>query len=113
MTARPGFTAATWREAPVFDGHCATPADVESAAAVFALSDTFNGLPLPIDKRTISDQEIEHGKNSHEQYNQIVCIRMSSEMSVNIAVSKNRFARTNGFLSLKSGSIFADNEKIP
>jgi len=50
MTARPGFTAATWRQAPVFDGHCATPADVESAAAVFALADTFNGRPLPIDK---------------------------------------------------------------
>ena len=50
MTARPGFTAATWRHAPVFDGHCATAADVESAAAVFALSDTLNGRPLPIDK---------------------------------------------------------------
>ncbi|MGZ3274538.1 MAG: hypothetical protein ACXU8Z_12295 [Caulobacteraceae bacterium] len=50
MTARPGFTTATWRFAPVFDGHCATPADVESAAAVFALADTFNGRPLPINK---------------------------------------------------------------
>jgi len=50
MTARPGYTAATWRQAPVFDGHCATPADVESAVAVFALSDTLNGRPLPLDK---------------------------------------------------------------
>ena len=50
MNARPGFTAATWRHAPVFDGHCATPADVEGAAAVFALADTLNGRPLPIDK---------------------------------------------------------------
>jgi len=50
MTARPGFTAQTWRQAPVFDGHCATPADVERAAAVFALADTFNGRPLPLPK---------------------------------------------------------------
>jgi hypothetical protein len=50
MTARPGFTAVNWRQAPVFEGHCATPADVESAAAVFALADTFNGRPLPLDK---------------------------------------------------------------
>jgi hypothetical protein len=50
MNARPGFTAATWRHAPVFDGHCATPADVEGADAVFALADTLNGRPLTIDK---------------------------------------------------------------
>ncbi len=50
MNARPGFTAATWRHAPVFDGHCATPADVEGAAAVFALADTLNGRPLPMAK---------------------------------------------------------------
>ena len=50
MTAGPGFTAASWRQTPVFDGHCATPSDVERAAAVFALADTFNGRPLPIDK---------------------------------------------------------------
>jgi hypothetical protein len=50
MTARPGFSTATWREAPVFDGHCATPADVEQAAAIFALADTFNGRPLALDK---------------------------------------------------------------
>jgi hypothetical protein len=50
MTARPGFTAATWRQAPVFDGHCASPADVESAAAVFALADTLNGRPMTVDK---------------------------------------------------------------
>lgn len=50
MTASPGFTAKTWRLAPVFDGHCATPADVEHANAVFALADTFNGRPMPIAK---------------------------------------------------------------
>jgi hypothetical protein len=50
MTTRPGFTVASWRDAPVFDGHCATPADVEGAAAVFALADTLNGRPLPMDK---------------------------------------------------------------
>lgn len=50
MTASPGFTAKTWRHAPVFDGHCATPADVEHANAVFALADTFNGRPMPIAK---------------------------------------------------------------
>src|SRR5438067_1987440 len=50
MNARPGFTAKTWREAPVFDGHCATPADVENAAAVFALADTFNGRPMAMTK---------------------------------------------------------------
>jgi hypothetical protein len=50
MTARPGFTTASWRLAPVFDGHCATPSDVEGAAAVFALADTLNGRPLPMAK---------------------------------------------------------------
>lgn len=50
MNARPGFTAQTWRRAPVFDGHCATPSDVEGAAAVFALADTLNGRPLPLQK---------------------------------------------------------------
>ena len=50
MSARPGFDAFTWKLVRPFDGHCATPADVESARAVFALSDTFNGRVLPIDK---------------------------------------------------------------
>jgi len=50
MTVRLGFSAGTWRSAPFFGGHCATPADVEGADAVFALGDTFNGRPLPIDK---------------------------------------------------------------
>jgi hypothetical protein len=50
MTARPGFTIGNWRSAPVFDGHCATPADVEGAAAVFALADTLNGRPVQMDK---------------------------------------------------------------
>ena len=45
MTARPGFSIQTWQQAPVFDGHCATPADVETAHAVFALADTLNGRP--------------------------------------------------------------------
>lgn len=50
MTAHPGFSAKTWRSAPTFGGRCATPADVEGAEAVFALGDTLNGRPLPIDK---------------------------------------------------------------
>lgn len=50
MTVRPGFTLSTWRKAPTFGGHCATPADVEGAAAVFALSDTFNGRPMDMAK---------------------------------------------------------------
>ena len=50
MTAHPGFSARTWRAARVFGDHCATPADVEGADAVFALGDTFNGRPLSIDK---------------------------------------------------------------
>jgi hypothetical protein len=50
MTARPGFTAATWQNAPIFEGHCATPADVEGAAAVFALADTLNGRPMLLAK---------------------------------------------------------------
>jgi hypothetical protein len=50
MTARPGFTIGTWRKAPVFEGHCATPADVEGAEAVFALADTLNGRPKPMQK---------------------------------------------------------------
>jgi hypothetical protein len=50
MTARPGFTISTWRQAPVFGGHCATPADVENAAAVFALADTLNGRPMEMAK---------------------------------------------------------------
>ena len=50
MIAQQGFSARTWKHAPTFGGHCATPADVEGAHAVFALGDTFNGRPLPIDK---------------------------------------------------------------
>jgi hypothetical protein len=50
MIAHPGFSAETWRYARTFGGHCATPADVEGAHAVFALGDTLNGRPLAIDK---------------------------------------------------------------
>jgi hypothetical protein len=50
MNSRPGFTTKTWLHAPVFDGHCATPSDVEQAAAVFALADTLNGRPMPLQK---------------------------------------------------------------
>ena len=50
MTAHPGFSANSWRQARTFGGHCATPADVEGADAVFALGDTFHGRPLPIEK---------------------------------------------------------------
>jgi hypothetical protein len=48
MTSRPGFTLANWNKVPVFDGRCATPADVEHAVAVFALADTFNGNSLTL-----------------------------------------------------------------
>jgi hypothetical protein len=50
MDERDGFTTADWRTAPVFEGRCATPRDVEIAAAVFALADTENGQPLPLKK---------------------------------------------------------------
>ena len=50
MTSRPGFTVDAWRAVPVFDGRCATPADVEEAAAVFALADTLNGRPMDMAK---------------------------------------------------------------
>ena len=50
MTAHPGFSSRTWRLAPTFSGHCATPADVEGADAVFALGDTLSGRPLEIKK---------------------------------------------------------------
>ena len=50
MTAHPGFSARTWKSARTFGGHCATPADVEGADAVFALGETLHGRPLPIDK---------------------------------------------------------------
>lgn len=50
MSARPGFDAFTWKLVRPFEGHCATPADVESARAVFALADTFNGRPMAIAK---------------------------------------------------------------
>lgn len=50
MSARPGFSAFTWRLVRPFDGHCATPTDVEEARAVFALSDTFNGRVMPLEK---------------------------------------------------------------
>lgn len=48
MGAHSGFTASNWKSTPVFGGHCATPADVETAVAVFALADTFNGRPKPL-----------------------------------------------------------------
>ena len=50
MIAHPGFNAKTWRQAPVFDGHCASPTDVEHAVAVFAIADTLNGRPMPLSK---------------------------------------------------------------
>src|SRR5687768_8565652 len=50
MTLHPGFTAQTWRQAAVFGNRCAEPADVEAAAAVFALGDTFNGRPIDMGK---------------------------------------------------------------
>jgi hypothetical protein len=49
-----GFNAQTWSAAKTFSGRCATRADVEAGAAVFALEDTENGqafeepLPQPV-----------------------------------------------------------------
>lgn len=50
MTERLGFTASDWRAAPIFEGRCATSADVEEAVAVFALADTVNGRPVRMAK---------------------------------------------------------------
>ena len=49
-----GFTAQSWAGAKVFTGRCATQADVDAGAAVFALGDTLDGqafeepLPQPV-----------------------------------------------------------------
>jgi hypothetical protein len=50
MSARPGYTAATWRLVRPFAAHVATPHDVEASNAVFALSDTFNGRVLEAER---------------------------------------------------------------
>jgi hypothetical protein len=50
MSERVGFTALDWHEAPIFDGRCALPADVENAHAVFALADTVNARPVSMAK---------------------------------------------------------------
>lgn len=44
-----GFDQKTWGELKTFKGACATPHDVNDAAAVFALGDTMNGRLLPMD----------------------------------------------------------------
>lgn len=44
-----GFSASDWAHLSVFAGRCATPHDVDSGAAIFALGDTFNGRTLPMD----------------------------------------------------------------
>jgi hypothetical protein len=44
-----GFTARDWRTLATFQGRCASPHDVDAGAAVFALSDTFNGRTLPME----------------------------------------------------------------
>jgi hypothetical protein len=41
-----GFTETDWARATVFTGRLATPADVDAAAAVYALGDTYNGRPM-------------------------------------------------------------------
>ena len=43
-----GFNATTWSDALTFAGRCATPHDVDSGAAVFALADTLNGRTLDL-----------------------------------------------------------------
>lgn len=50
MALHTGFTAQTWRQAPVFGNRCAEPEDVEHADAVFALGDTLNGRPIDMGK---------------------------------------------------------------
>jgi hypothetical protein len=44
-----GFDAKSWPGLAVFAGRCATPHDVDAEAAVFALGDTLNGRPMPMD----------------------------------------------------------------
>lgn len=41
-----GFDAGSWEELTVWEGRCATKADVDAGKAVFALGDTKNGEPL-------------------------------------------------------------------
>ncbi|MGZ8363479.1 MAG: hypothetical protein ACXW3D_06310 [Caulobacteraceae bacterium] len=48
--ARAGYDALTWGLVKPFGGHCATPHDVEEGRAVFALSDTFNGRVIEMEK---------------------------------------------------------------
>ncbi len=43
-----GFTASTWKDALTFVGRCATPHDVDTGAAVFALGETLNGRTLDL-----------------------------------------------------------------
>jgi hypothetical protein len=50
MTERSGFTADNWQDAPIFEGRCATPADIEDNDAVFALADTVGGRTVAMDK---------------------------------------------------------------
>jgi len=44
-----GFDADTWSALAVFAGRCAGPHDVDDGAAVFALGETLNGRPMPMD----------------------------------------------------------------
>lgn len=44
-----GFTPETWRSAATFSGRCATPHDVDSRAAVYALGETWNGRPIEME----------------------------------------------------------------
>lgn len=50
MSARPGYDASTWKLVRAFQAHVATPHDVDSANAVFALTDTLNGRVLEAEK---------------------------------------------------------------
>jgi len=44
-----GFDATSWKDLKTFKGCCASPHDVDQAAAVFALGDTLNGRPMPVE----------------------------------------------------------------
>jgi hypothetical protein len=43
-----GYDTLTWERLPTFSDRCATPEDVDSGNAVFALGETVKGRPLPM-----------------------------------------------------------------
>ena len=43
-----GYDTRSWEGLTTFSNRCATPEDVDSGAAVFAISETIGGRPLPM-----------------------------------------------------------------